>query len=404
MEIFENYDDGLKNAQLFRIYREIFKSKEESGRFNNICNKIRDEILKILDETNLEMMPRYESLSDFAKKTFLVKIQKTKLFIEKRENKYKFNDWLKQIIINLFYADEIFKWIRYSRDSNDFNKDGYFYKLLVHFHDGNKPKDVKLYYYTFLYIVDSLNFLEIIDHKIGFLDREGNEGMESRMVFRDYGKNLFTEIKEDTIFESILDQDLIIKTERIANNGKGNKFFTKIVKYTDSVEIKRQKEFIKKVNKIYQKTNLTVKVDDAIHKKISFIDDLYVYRKNNSISLKELDCEIIDNLEIKKQRRKNTDLRYYDKFTSIKDNSISIIDKREKEGYGDNRDNLSLLIQNYELCNNFNGIYPREEDAGKKGNDLLKINKMCFEINKKSMFRVYSRNSWSMHGRWYGGL
>lgn len=58
MEIFENYDDGLKNAQLFRIYREIFKSKNESLGFNNICNKISDEILKILDETNLEMMPR----------------------------------------------------------------------------------------------------------------------------------------------------------------------------------------------------------------------------------------------------------------------------------------------------------------------------------------------------------
>ena len=29
---------------------------------------------------------------------------------------------------------------------------------------------------------------------------------------------------------------------------------------------------------------------------------------------------------------------------------------------------------------------------------------MCFEINKKSIFRVYSRNLWSCHGRWYGGL
>lgn len=343
-------------------------------------------------------------MSDDAKKTFLVKIQKTKLFLEKRENKYKFNDWLKQIIINLFYADEIFKWIRYSRDSNYFYKDGYFYKLLVHFNSENKPKDIKLYYYTFLYIVDSLNFLEIIEHKIGFYDDEEKQGMVSRMIFSDYGRSLFAEIKEDTIFESIADQDLIVKTERITNNGKGNKFFTKIVKYKDSVEIKRQKEFIKKVNKIYQESNLTVKVEDAIHKKVSFIDDLYVYKKNNSITLKELDCEIIDNLEIKEQYRKNTDLRYYDKFTSIKGNSISIIDNREKEDYGENRDNLSLLIQNYELCNNFNGVYPQKENTDKKYNDLLKINRMCFEINKKSMFRVYSRNSWSMHGRWYGCL
>jgi len=109
MELFENYDDGLNNAQLFRIYREIFKSKDELGNFNNIFNKIRDDILKMLEETNLEIMPRYASLSDYTKKTFLVKIQKTKLFLEKRGNKYKFNDWLEQIIINLFYTDKISK-------------------------------------------------------------------------------------------------------------------------------------------------------------------------------------------------------------------------------------------------------------------------------------------------------
>ena len=93
------------------------------------------------------MMPRYAYLPDDAKKTFLLKIKKTKLFLEKRENRYKFSDSLKQIIINLFYADEVFKWIRYSRDANDFNKGGYYYKLIVHFNMENKPKDTKLYYY-----------------------------------------------------------------------------------------------------------------------------------------------------------------------------------------------------------------------------------------------------------------
>ena len=52
MEIFENYDDGLNDAQLFRIYREIFKSKEEERkRFNSICNKIKDDILTVFDAT-----------------------------------------------------------------------------------------------------------------------------------------------------------------------------------------------------------------------------------------------------------------------------------------------------------------------------------------------------------------
>ena len=53
MEIFENYDDGLMDAQLLRIYREIFQSKDDAQNFNNICNSIKDDILRILDETNL---------------------------------------------------------------------------------------------------------------------------------------------------------------------------------------------------------------------------------------------------------------------------------------------------------------------------------------------------------------
>jgi len=63
---------------------------------------------------------------------------------------------------------------------------------------------------------------------------------------------LFSDIKEYAIFENLLDHDLIINTERIPNERKENKFFTKIVKYKDSVKIMRQKEFIKKVNNIYK--------------------------------------------------------------------------------------------------------------------------------------------------------
>lgn len=404
MEIFENYDDGLKNSQLFKIYRDIFKSKDDAQKFNDICNKIKADILNIIDERDLNTLERFASLYDDAKKTFLIKIQKTKLFLEKSTNRYKFNDWLKQIIINSLYANETYKWIRYSRNANDFNKDEYYHRLLVHSNGENKQKDTKMYYYTFLFIIDSLNFLEIIDTMIGFYDKEKKEGMKSRFVLNDYGRSLFSEIKEDAIFEDLLDHDLIVKTERIAKEGKKNKFFTKIVKYTDSVEIRRQKEFIKKVNNIYQESKLTVKVQSETHDKVSFIDDLYVYRKNNSVTLIESDCEIKDNLNIEQKDRKNTDLRYYTKLNSIKDKSVSITDKRESISYGKISDTLSLLIQNYEICNNFNGVNQRDEYTGKKGNDLFKINKMCFEINKKNMFRVYSRNSWSMHGRWYGGL
>jgi len=166
MEVFENYDDGLKNAQVFKIYRNIFKSKDCAEKFNDICNKIKADILNIIDERDLNTLERFASLSDDAKKTFLIKIQKTKLFLEKSTNRYKFNDWLKQIIINSLYANETYKLIRYSRNANDFNKDEYYHRLLVHFNGENKQKDTKIYCYIFVFIIDYLNFLGIIDTMI----------------------------------------------------------------------------------------------------------------------------------------------------------------------------------------------------------------------------------------------
>ena len=84
----------------------------------------------------------------------------------KKARIYKFNEWLKQIIINSLYTNETCKWIRYSRNANDFNKDENYHRLLVHFNGKNKPKDIKMYYYTFMSIIDSLNLLEIIDTMI----------------------------------------------------------------------------------------------------------------------------------------------------------------------------------------------------------------------------------------------
>ncbi|CAK8722939.1 hypothetical protein LDFHOB_12465 [Candidatus Electronema aureum] len=250
--------------------------------------------------------------------------------------------------------------------------------------------------------------MPLMVHHYHFFDKSEKRGKESRMVFSDQGRHLFSPIKGNVIFENILDHDLIVKTERISiKEGKKTKYFTKIVKYEDSVEIRRDKEFIKKVNKIYQESNITVKAEDMTVDKVSFVDDMYGYMKSNSIILKELNCEIIDSDKIEIDNRNYYSLRYLEKLSSMKDNLIIVTDKRGeevKEYKGEVRGRLSLLIQNYEICNDFNGVNPRNEYAGKKGNDLLNINKMYFEINKKSMFRVYSRNSWSLHGRWYGGL
>ncbi len=67
------------------------------------------------------------------------------------------------------------------------------------------------------------------------------------MYLVDMEEIYFLSLKKIAVFESMLYQDLIIKTERISRKVKENRFFTKIVKYIDSVDIKRKKEFIKKL-------------------------------------------------------------------------------------------------------------------------------------------------------------
>ncbi len=109
---------------------------------------------------------------------------------------------------------------------------------------------------------------------------------------------------------------------------------------------------------------LTVKVEDTIYKKVSLVDDLWIYRKNNSITLKELNCEIKDSEEV--NGRKNTTLKYYDKFTSVKDNSISITDKRRSRYEREISTSLSLLMQNCKLCISFNGLYQRSKYVDSK--------------------------------------
>jgi hypothetical protein len=52
---------------------------------------------------------------------------------------------------------------------------------------------------------------------------------------------------------------------------------------------------------------------------------------------------------------------------------------------------------NKEIFNN------RYNDTSVSDNKI-EIRKLKFGINQTSLFRVYSRGSWNLHGRWYGGL
>ncbi len=408
-EIFNQYDDALKNAPIFRIYRGIFKSDIEKKYFNDKCQEIKDKIMPFLSDDGvnaLNKLSSYIALSDNEKKSFLKKILNTRKFIEKKENEYNFNDWIKQIFINLLYGEETFRYIRYSRNLNNYIKGEYYYKLLVHLNEEKKPKDIKLYYYTFLFIIDSLNILDLIEHKIGYYNSCSNNGKESRMKLSNKGKSLFSKI-ENTVFESIKDHELIIKTDRVAIATKrGTKYKIKNIIYNESVEIRRKKLFIKKINEIYNNAKLIVNANNIIIDNSSFLDELFLYSRNNSLSLSFLNCELRNN----DQDRRYTFIKYLDKLNNIDNKLISVSDKRvwrrEGEGIGNT---LSLLMLDCDSYNEYARLQLQQsiengERVKNKGDDFLKINKIKFEINKKYLFRVFSRNSWLKHGRWYGAL
>lgn len=75
--------------------------------------------------------------------------------------------------------------------------------------------------------------LNIIDHKIGWYDHVTMECEESRMKFSSEGKKIFSEFKSCTVFEELIDHDLIVKTDRLkieitkGNNKGKTKYVTK---------------------------------------------------------------------------------------------------------------------------------------------------------------------------------
>ena len=58
-------------------------SKDDTQKLNDICNKIKADILYIIDGRDLDDFARFKYLSDDPKKIFFIKIHKAKFFFEK---------------------------------------------------------------------------------------------------------------------------------------------------------------------------------------------------------------------------------------------------------------------------------------------------------------------------------
>lgn len=374
--------------------RGVFDGNGET--FNVISNNIKEDVLNLLQsliDNDNENAP-FNKIYNSGNKTYeilLKKAKKTALYIKKDSGKYHFTDYVKQINLNLLYGQEVGNQIRYSRDGSDYEGNGLYAKM-------------HLKYDPFLFIIDAMALLGYIDNKIGNYDRRKGLGYRSRMNFTDMGRSLFCSIERPARFESMMNHDPIVKTkisEKVITTGvnKGKiKKYVEIVPYEKTEHILRKERFIKQVNRFYSDLNITVDVTNIELDNIKFLDELYLNYINNNIDISLLDIDIVSNCN----KSLNTKLHSIDKLNKINSNIQEEDKRKEGKREGRERELLSLLMGISEIgCDN--SKLWCQSSSGYVDDNLI-INKLKLTIKKKSLHRVYSRNSWSLHGRWYGGL
>ena len=401
-----NWDDFFKNATPFRILRGKFPDEQERDVFNKISNNIRDDIIqtaKILsrqDATTLDknsVCIRLKNLPHLKEDNVIKKANKLIEFLKKSKNSYQFTDIVKQVNLNLLYANEVFKQMKYPRDKNVYAKDKQFGKLLYPRKNRGKSSkeriDTDSGYFVFTFIFDAMNLLEIIDFYLGNYNKEKKSGYLSRAKFNENGRRLFNELFDTVPFEDLTEKELIIKTDRIkADNGKKKQKTIKI-QYNNSEHTQRKIEQVKKLNEIYNSIEIKIKANNIFFENVNILNDLYIYTRNNYLELINLD--VIYNpydLDIDGKIQKGID-----KLSKVKEARIEIYQGSTSEW-------VPLLIGYEEFQRNDEHLQRHFEDQENIDCHRLWIRNVEFTINLKSLFRVYSRDSWIMHGRYYGAL
>lgn len=436
MQDFKDEDDYKLKDQPFYISSGVFEKNSDKLLFIKSVNKIQEDILdilKALDEiiahgdkkhNDSDLIKNFYKLKKKRQRTLLKKVERVKNYQSK--HKGKFTGCVEQVLINLVKGCVIGKNIRYSREKDNFTNDGY-YKREKHLH-----------YETFLFIIDALHLLNIIDSEIG----NKEDGLQSIMRFTEQGEIIFKPIIHSKIrFNKEEEQALVILRDKIEDEKV-------IVPYVKTKHISEKINRIKKYNTKYEDSEIKViykenTTREPIELKIHFLEFLNNYWRNNSIDINDLNITIINYDKIKDKEE------YYKELIK----SLYIINKTILISYLYYYEPI-IINYSYKLNNNYKYNYIKYYNSnilnynfinykdinyyyysksinhtidfhvplgGKKNlkgcdysqldsqdKDEIKCKILVNEINlllkKKSLYRVYSRGSFSMHGRFYGGV
>ena len=178
--------------------------------------------------------------------------------------------------------------------------------------------------------------------------------------------------------------------------------------YDDTINTRKIKKNLKQFNGIYQKHKLVIEAEDItirnstkskkkIKKVTNFIDELYLNHLNNKIILEELTATVNTN--------NINSINYLKKVNNI-NNPISVKVKEERENkYREIIPTPLRLLMGISEDECINNKINENRSVLKTDSTIdIFIKKIKFTINQKSLFRVFSRGQWTMHGRFYGGF
>lgn len=340
-------------------------------------------------DQNVDYLEKLSNLPQKQKDSLLNKVKKI-AFFKTGKITDRFSDTLYQKLINLLRADLVGNPLRLSRNKKQWSGSGRFAKL-------------RMNYDEFFAMDDILCLLGITEQHITDDGWKKDQNLETRIWLTDYGRNLFADSGRcivnypesyDNFQEIILNKTVEIKVEDKKTGRLKKENASVPVPYDRRIDhISRMIGRVKRINKIYNKHRLTVRCADI------------------EMSIKEVNKLLIQHIDGKIQiRRLVYTLPYYTSSSSqLNTKAIDVINTNMLCGSGGN--GITILQEGSTTCADrpgagikggsvifyqYNNDMHCQTDAGN-----LTINNIEFEILDKRIHRVFSRESWSLHGRFY---
>nr|CBX28423.1 hypothetical protein N47_G37470 [uncultured Desulfobacterium sp.] len=322
---------------------------------------------------------------------------------------------LKMVLINLWIANLMGMPVRYSRSRSDYVHDARYGQLFFRFD-------------TLIPVIDSIEFLEYIEQKIGRSRYEDkSSGFQTRMWATHKLIKLFIEYQmiAPSFFNKPEPEELIIlnKEVKVNTKNKSKKIKTKKVevKYLDSKHTKQMREDLEKYRAFVKKHHINVSITEEQVITYGFLFDLYkrILKKRNTVEFVEYNQKGIRNSLSEIFRNRNIKELYTDNYISKPITILNTINKTLPITCmfpcNDTTDKDLHRLKSFHWIWDFvwflSQKYREMTMARSNNDDILNeefqlndigIKRLQFSLNQEILYRVFNRKSFEKGGRAFG--